>query len=243
MTKKTWSCNQSAISRRGHESGPAGARAFCFTRILPVLLSLLLPLSLGACSGCGGGNHGNTTPPTSSPLITPGITPTPARTPSSSPASSPTRPPGTPTARPTTTPGSLPPSPTTHPSTYADVLEVEVTGTEEEYTFAVTLLSHDTGCDHYADWWEVLAEDGTLLYRRILEHSHVDEQPFSRSGGPVPVTSSRKVIVRGHMNASGYGGKVMSGTVGGGFTYDPSIDRSFAQDVEHQEPLPTGCAF
>ena len=58
---------------------------------------------------------------------------------------------------------------------------------------SVTLRHADTGWDHYADGWEVVAEDGTPLGRRVLAHPHVDEQPFTRSlrldaplpGGPV----------------------------------------------------------
>ena len=53
----------------------------------------------------------------------------------------------------------------------------------------------------------MLSLEGALLYRRILAHSHVDEQPFVRSGGPVPVGASDIVIVRGHMNPGGYGTK------------------------------------
>ncbi|WP_347310869.1 hypothetical protein [Defluviimonas sp. SAOS-178_SWC] len=49
------------------------------------------------------------------------------------------------------------------------------------WTFAVTLRHPDTGWDHYASGWEVLAPDGTRLGYRELTHPHVDEQPFTRS--------------------------------------------------------------
>jgi hypothetical protein len=53
--------------------------------------------------------------------------------------------------------------------------------------------------------WEVVDVTGeALLYRRILGHSHVSEQPFVRSGGPVSATSD-VVIVRSHGNVGGYG--------------------------------------
>ena len=49
------------------------------------------------------------------------------------------------------------------------------------WSFDVTLRHPDTGWDHYADAWEVLAPDGTSLGVRELAHPHVDEQPFTRS--------------------------------------------------------------
>ena len=69
----------------------------------------------------------------------------------------------------------------------ADVLTVAVTGQANAYQFNVQVASPDTGCDQYADWWEALSEDGQLLYRRVLLHSHVSEQPFTRSGGSVAI--------------------------------------------------------
>ncbi len=124
----------------------------------------------------------------------------------------------------------------------ANVLTVNVTGDPNAYQFGVEISSPDTGCDQYADWWEVLSEDGQLLYRRILLHSHVDEQPFTRSGGPVPITSNTVVYVRAHMNTGGYGGSVLKGTVGGGFDVI-ALASDFAADVESQGPLPEGCDF
>jgi len=67
----------------------------------------------------------------------------------------------------------------------ARVTKVTVSGEANNYNFSVTIASPDTGCDQYADWWEVFTEDGVLIYRRILAHSHVTEQPFTRSGGAV----------------------------------------------------------
>lgn len=125
---------------------------------------------------------------------------------------------------------------------FADVTKVEVNGSPGAYLFAVTILSPDTGCNQYADWWEVLSEDGELLHRRILAHSHVDEQPFTRSGSSIDITETRLVYVRAHMNNAGYGGQVMKGTVKGGFDTSEVTD-DFASGVANQEPLPTGCAF
>jgi len=127
-------------------------------------------------------------------------------------------------------------------SVVADVLSVEVTGNPDAYQFNVEVSSPDTGCDQYADWWEVLSEDGKLIYRRVLLHSHVDEQPFTRSGGPVPISEDTVVFVRAHMNTNGYGGQVLKGSVANGFqSVDMKAD--FAADVETLLPLPEGCAF
>jgi hypothetical protein len=127
----------------------------------------------------------------------------------------------------------------------AVVQEVKVSGSENSYTFAVTLKSPDTGCEQYANWWEVLSADGTsLIYRRILGHSHVDEQPFTRSGGVVAITADREVIVRAHMHSAGYGeGPIaMKGSVADGFkAYDVALE--FGSSLEKADPQPTGCAF
>ncbi len=122
----------------------------------------------------------------------------------------------------------------------ADVKAVAVSGEPNAYTFAVTVQSPDTGCDRYANWWEVLGEDGRLLYRRILRHSHVDEQPFEREGGPVAIAADARVFVRAHLHPGGYGGAVMVGTPAGAFTVaeDPP---AFDPKIESAEPQPKGC--
>ncbi|MDH5453134.1 MAG: hypothetical protein OEY05_06225 [Paracoccaceae bacterium] len=45
----------------------------------------------------------------------------------------------------------------------------------------VTITHPDTGWDHFASGWEVIAPDGSVLGYRELAHPHVDEQPFTRS--------------------------------------------------------------
>ena len=125
---------------------------------------------------------------------------------------------------------------------FADVLAVQVSGEPGAYQFAVEIASPDTGCEQFADWWEVFNEDGQLLYRRILLHSHVDEQPFTRSGGPVNIAVDETVYVRAHMNTTGYGGVVMQGTVQEGF--EPAeVEASFGSDLERVPPQPEDCAF
>ena len=124
----------------------------------------------------------------------------------------------------------------------ADVTAVRVTGQENAYQFSVTVRSQDTGCQQYADWWEVLDESGKLLYRRVLLHSHVGEQPFTRGGGPVPVDANTTVIVRAHMNTAGYGGAALKGSVKQGFA-KVTLPAGFAANVAGQSPLPDGCMF
>ncbi len=127
-------------------------------------------------------------------------------------------------------------------SGFADVTKVEVSGEEGNYRFAVTITSPDTGCEQYADWWEVLSLDGDLIHRRILLHSHVDEQPFTRTGVGIDISDNQLVYVRAHMNNTGYGGQVMKGTVEGDFEVT-EVTEGFAAEVEDQEPLPGRCAF
>ena len=124
----------------------------------------------------------------------------------------------------------------------ADVISVEATGEAGAYRFEVGVSSPDTGCDRYADWWEVLTEDGKLVYRRVLTHSHVTEQPFVRSGGPAGVQPDQVVWVRAHMHPTGYGGQAFTGSVADGFKAR-SLAPDFASEVAEQEPLPDGCRF
>ena len=124
----------------------------------------------------------------------------------------------------------------------ADVLSVSTSGTPGAYQFTVTVRSPDTGCQQYADWWEVLSEDGRLLYRRVLLHSHVEEQPFTRSGGPVPIGPDTVVWVRAHLHPSGYGGGAMRGSVRLGFR-SAALAASFGAQLAQQPPLPGGCDF
>jgi hypothetical protein len=124
----------------------------------------------------------------------------------------------------------------------ADVISVQVSGAPRAYRFDVGIRSPDTGCKQYADWWEVLDEDGVLLYRRVLLHSHADEQPFTRSGGPVPIQPDTVVWVRAHMNTDGYGGSAFKGSVQSGFRQAP-LPADFAANLARQAPLPDGCAF
>ena len=125
----------------------------------------------------------------------------------------------------------------------AQVTAVEATSNSTgSYTFSVTISSPDTGCDNYANWWEVLSPDGTLIYRRILAHSHVDEQPFTRSGGPVAVEADQPIIVRVHTHPSGYSPYAMTGLIGKSLVPE-TLSPTFAAELANADPLPSGCAF
>ncbi len=123
-----------------------------------------------------------------------------------------------------------------------DVVAVQTSGSPGAYEFNVTVKSPDTGCQQYADWWEVVSTDGKLLYRRVLLHSHVTEQPFTRSGGPVPIQADTIVWVRAHMNTGGYGGMAFKGSVRSGFK-PAALNPGFSAGLASQPPLPDDCDF
>ena len=50
------------------------------------------------------------------------------------------------------------------------------------YTFSVTVAHADSGWKHYADKFEVLAADGTVLETRILYHPHVGQRAQGGQG-------------------------------------------------------------
>ena len=93
----------------------------------------------------------------------------------------------------------------------ADVIEVDVKQTgKDTYFFKVTVRHADDGWDHYADKWDVVAPDGTVLGTRTLFHPHVDEQPFTRSLSDVKISESiTEVTVRAHDSVHEYGGKTV----------------------------------
>lgn len=94
----------------------------------------------------------------------------------------------------------------------ADVIEAKIEKKEAGiFIIEATVQHSDEGWNHYADKWEVLDENGTVLATRILHHPHVNEQPFTRglSGVKIPegVTA---VNVRAHDSVHGYGGRIVT---------------------------------
>lgn len=96
----------------------------------------------------------------------------------------------------------------------ANVLSVAVTQQGGGYRFDVTVAHEDTGWDHYADVWEVVAPDGSVLGVRTLLHPHVDEQPFTRSLAGVKVPPGvDSVTIRAHDKVHGWGGAEVAVTI------------------------------
>ena len=124
----------------------------------------------------------------------------------------------------------------------SNVVSVHVAGETNAYEFAVAVSSPDTGCEQYTDWWEVVSEEGELIYRRTLLHSHVNEQPFTRSGGPVPIGSDTMVVVRSHMHPGGYSENAMRGSVANGFVAW-NVAANFASELADSPPQPPDCGF
>lgn len=91
----------------------------------------------------------------------------------------------------------------------ADVIKVSVTAEgDRRYHFKVTVAHADSGWDHYANRWEVLAPDGTVLGTRTLAHPHEYEQPFTRSLSGVRIPEGIDTVeLRAHDSVHGYGGK------------------------------------
>ncbi|MEP2944370.1 MAG: hypothetical protein ABJM86_04495 [Hyphomicrobiales bacterium] len=89
----------------------------------------------------------------------------------------------------------------------ADVTAVDVEAAGSgKWRFNVTVRHADTGWEHYANGWEVVGPDGTVLGKRVLAHPHVEEQPFTRSGLiDIPADIS-KVTVRANDLVHGLGG-------------------------------------
>jgi hypothetical protein len=94
----------------------------------------------------------------------------------------------------------------------ADVVDVSVKQTGKNvYSFSIGVRHADEGWSHYADKWDVVAPDGTVLGTRILHHPHVNEQPFTRnlSGVNIPNTIET-VTIRAHDSVHEYGGKTVT---------------------------------
>ena len=91
----------------------------------------------------------------------------------------------------------------------ADVIDATASkAADGTYTFSVTVKSDDTGWDKYADRWEVVSTDGTVLGMRVLAHPHEDEQPFTREQSGIKVPEGvTEVTIRAHDKVEGFGGK------------------------------------
>jgi len=108
----------------------------------------------------------------------------------------------------------------------ANVVGVDVTTDGGRHSFDVTLHHDDEGEDGYANWWQVERPDGTRLGRRDLLHPHA-QQPFTRSDSYDLPADVSCVVVRGHDETHGYGGRavLVNLAAGGTRTVDQGRDR------------------
>lgn len=104
-------------------------------------------------------------------------------------------------------------------SANADVLHVRaIYNGGDTWTFHVTVQHPDTGWEDYADGWDVVMPDGTVLkpdpaspFTRLLLHPHESEQPFTRSQSAIEIPSDvSQVRVRAHDLVDGFGGREVS---------------------------------
>lgn len=92
----------------------------------------------------------------------------------------------------------------------ADVVDVVIKKTSGgEFRIDATLLHDDNGWDHYANRWDVVAPDGTVLGSRILHHPHDNEQPFTRSLTLAIPANVETVTIRANDSVHELGGKEM----------------------------------
>jgi hypothetical protein len=83
------------------------------------------------------------------------------------------------------------------------------------WTFHVTVRHPDTGWEDYADGWDVVLPDGTVVkpdpdspFTRLLLHPHETEQPFTRSQSGIVIPADiTTVTVRAHDLVDGFGGR------------------------------------
>ena len=86
---------------------------------------------------------------------------------------------------------------------------------DASWTFHVTVQHPDTGWEDYADGWDVVLPDGSVVkpdpdspFTRLLLHPHEEEQPFTRSQSGIIIPQSvSEVRVRAHDLVDGYGGR------------------------------------
>jgi hypothetical protein len=124
----------------------------------------------------------------------------------------------------------------------ADIVKVSAQSQNALYTFSVSVHSDDLGCQQFANWREILNDKGVLLYRRILFHSHVQDTPFTRSGGALDISSKDTLYIRAHMSTSGYSGIVYTGSIKEGF-HPLKTSKKFDENIANLAPYSNECWF
>ena len=155
---------------------------------------------------------------------------------------------------------SSPPMPTDSPAKtlvpaagagLANVLFVRAEQADDgTWTFDVTVSHPDTGWEDYADGWDVVLPDGSVVktteedpFTRLLTHPHVDEQPFTRSQSGIIIPEGiTQVTVRAHDLVDGFGGQevIVSLNQANGFYFEvisPVVaPTSFTTGLTHLQP-------
>ena len=88
----------------------------------------------------------------------------------------------------------------------ADVIDAKAERAGGQWRISATIRHGDTGWDHYANGFEVVGPDGTVLGTRVLFHPHVEEQPFTRSHTLAIPEGIAEVTVRALDSVHGGGG-------------------------------------
>ena len=117
----------------------------------------------------------------------------------------------------------------------ANVVSVAIDDTGSATDFAVELHHDDAGEEGYADWWQVETLDRTQLGRRDLTHPHENNQPFERSKTIETPDDVTCVVVRGHDQTHGYGGRVVV------VNLDSGAINAISQGSERQTLNETDC--
>jgi len=127
------------------------------------------------------------------------------------------------------------PTPAPSAAANADVLFVKAAqAADGTWRFDVTVAHPDTGWEDYADGWDVVLPDGSVVkprpadpFTRLLVHPHVDEQPFTRSQGGIRIPPQvTQVEVRAHDLRHGFGGRTivldLTRSAGPGYEISPA---------------------
>ncbi len=74
-----------------------------------------------------------------------------------------------------------------------------------EYLVNVKLEHRDTGWQHYADEWRIVDSQGNILGSRVLQHPHVNEQPFTRALSNVKLSNELDTVyIEAHDKVHGW---------------------------------------
>lgn len=86
-----------------------------------------------------------------------------------------------------------------------------VQGSNNSWTFSVSVRHNDQGWNHYADLWEVIdPETGEVFAERVLAHPHETEQPFTRSQSRIIFPEGQRFVeVRARCQLHGFEGKTV----------------------------------